>query len=152
MQERFEERMSLMQEELEQKRNLEKTSVVEQVAQLRRDYSASISSCDENSESIKELEPYTRMQSIAHTPPSGTPSTTPDLSSRVVIGEERKTEVHSLNPSSVLSEQDDDIQSGYVEITCVDGEFETSYLDDSLQTLSRFTDQVDAVPEKTTVK
>lgn len=150
MQQRFDERVSLMQEELEQKSNLEKAALIDQLKQLRRDYSASFSSCDENSGSIKELEPYARMQSVANTPPSSTPmSTTPDLSSRIVIGEESRTEVHSLK---LYSDQDGDLQTGYIEISCIDGNLETSYLDESLQTLGRFTDQVDAVPEEMTVK
>ena len=151
MQQRFDERVSLMQEELEQKSNLEKDALIDQLKQRRRDYSASFSSCDENSESIKELEPYARMQSVANTPPSSTPtSTTPDLSSRIVIGEESKTEVHSRKQPPLYSDQDDDLQTGYIEISCVDGNLETSYLDESLQ--SRFTDQVDAVPEELVLK
>lgn len=144
MQERFDEKLSLMQEELEKRTSEEKVELIDKVKQLRREYSASISSVDESSESIKGLEPYTRMQSIAHTPSSSTP----DLSNRIVIGQEREAEVHSPNQLKSdhinLSEGDSDIQTGYIEISCVKGSLEMSYLDDSLQRKGLLTDQVDA--------
>lgn len=145
MQDRFDMQMTLMQDELEKRSNQEKAELLDQLQQLRRDYSASFSSVDENSESIKELEPYSRMQSIAHTPPSTTPmSSTPDLSKRIVIGEERATEVHSPNQLTTpqnLSEQDDDIQTGYIDISCVEGNLEMSYLNESLQKIHQLTEE-----------
>ena len=152
MQEIFDSKMSLMQEELEKKSNQEKAELIDQLKQIRREYSASISSVEENSESIKELEPYTRMQSIAHTPPYSTPtrmSSTPDLSKRIVIGQEREPEVHSpnqlTNDSSHhnLPKEDSDIQTGYIDICCVKGNLEMSYLNESLQRLDCHTEEVD---------
>ena len=147
MQEKFDQRIALMQEELEQRSNQEKA---ERLNQLRRDYSASISSVDENNESIKELEPYTRMQSVVHIPPSM--SSTPDISKRIVIGEEREAEVHSPNQLTSnsrrhnLSEEDSDLQTGYIDISFVKGNLEMSYLDESFEsrTLSEHVDADDS--------
>ena len=149
MQEKFDQRIALMQEELEQRSNQEKAELLNQ---LRRDYSASISSVDENSESIKELEPYTRMQSVVHTPPSCTPmSSTPDISKRIVIGEEREAEVHSPNQLTSNSHrhnlsEEDDLQTGYIDISFVKGNLEMSYLDESLESraLSEHLDAADS--------
>ena len=146
MQENFDRRVALMQEEFEKRSNQENAECLDQ---LRRDYSASISLVDDNNESVKELEPYARMQSVVHTPPSCTPmSSTPDLSKRIVIGEERQTGVHSPNQLSttsnhrILSEEDSDLQSGYIDISFVEGNLELSYLDESLETKS-FSEHVD---------
>lgn len=160
MQERFDEKLSVMQEELEKRSSQEKAELIDQLKQLRRDYSASISLVDENSESITELEPYTRMQSIAHTPPSSTPplSSTPDLSKRVVIGQEREMEVHSPSQLAAdshhinLSEEDSDIQTGYIEVSCVGQGLELSYLDESFQRKGLLTEQVDSVSYATRTK
>lgn len=151
MQENFDKQVALLQEEMDKRSNQEKAELLDQ---LRRDYSASISSVDENSESIKELEPYARMQSVIDTPPSctSTPSSsTPDLSKRIVIGEERREEVHSPNQLTVkpihhqlLPEEDGDVQTGYVDISFVEGNLEMSYLDESLQEAGTFSEQVDA--------
>lgn len=147
MQENFDKQMALMQEEFEKRSNQEN---VELLDQLRRDYSASVSIVDDNNESVKELEPYARMQSVVHTPPSCTPmSSTPDLSRRIVIGEERQAEVHSPNQLTTtsihhnMSEEDSDLQTGYIDISFVKGNLELSYLDESLETKS-FSEHVDA--------
>ena len=147
MQESFDKRVALMQEEFEKRSNQEDA---ERFHQLRRDYSASTSSVDDKNESIKELEPYARMQSVVHTPPTRTPmSSTPDLSKRIVIGEERHAVVHSPNQLTTdssyrnLSEEDSDLQIGYIDISLVEGNLEMSYLDESLETKSLI-EQVDA--------
>lgn len=157
MQERFDLNLSVIQEELEKRSSQEKAELIDQLKQLRHDYLASISLVDENSESIKKLEPYTRMQSIAHTPPSSTPSlsSTPDLSKRVVIGQEREAEVHS--PSQLAAdayhiEEEGDIQTGYIEVSCVEEGLELSYLDESLQRKGLLTEQIDSVSQATMTK
>ena len=146
MQENFDKQMAVMQEEFEKRSNQEN---VELLDQLRRDYSASVSIVDDNNESVKELEPYARMQSVVHTSPSCTPmSSTPDLSKRIVIGEERQAEVHSPNQLTTtsnhhnMSEEDNDLQTGYIDISFVEGNLELSYLDESLETKS-FSEHVD---------
>ena len=152
MQAQFDEKLALMQEELEKRSNQEKPEHLDQLKQLRRDYSASISSVDENNESIKELEAYARMQSIVHTPLSSTPtSSTPDLSKRIVIGEERKEMVHSPNQLASNFHPDSDTESGYIDISYVKGNLELSYLDESLQTLN-FTEQVDTDSQQDVAK
>ena len=146
MQENFDRKVALIQEEFEKRSNQEDAEIFHQ---LRRDYSASISSIDDNNESIKELEPYARMQSIVHTSPSCTPvSSTPDLSKRIVIGEEREAVVHSPNQLTTnsshcnLSEEDSDLLTGYIDISLVEGNLEMSYLDESLEKKS-FVEHVD---------
>ena len=145
MQESFDKKVALMQEELEKRSNQENAEFYDQ---LRRDYSASISSVDETNESIKELEPYARMQSVVHTPPM---SSTPDLSKRIVIGEEREAEVHSpsqLTSNSSPHNLSEDLQTGYIDISLVGGKLEMSYLDESLS----FSEHVDADTQETKMK
>ena len=145
MQDNFDKKVALMQEELEKRSNSGNTEFFDQ---LRRDYSASISSVDDNNESIKELEPYARMQSVVHTPPM---SSTPDLSKRIVIGEEREAKVHSPNQLTSnssphnLSEENSDSQTGYIDISLVGGKLEMSYVDESLS----FSEHVDADTHET---
>ena len=160
MQERFDLNLSVIQEELEKSSSREKAELIDQIKHLRHDYLASISSVDENSESIKKLEPYTRMESIAHTPSSSTPplSSTPDLSKRVVIGQEREAEVCSPIQLAAdachinISEEESDTQTGYIEVSCVGEGVELSYLDESLQRKVLLTEQVHSVSQATMTK
>lgn len=152
MQESFDKKVALMEEEFEKRSDQEDAELYHR---LRRDYSASISSVDDNNESIKELEPYARMQSVVYTPPSSTPmSSTPDISKRVVIGEERQAVVHCPNQLTAnsshcnLSEEDSDLQTGYIDISLVEGNLEMSYLDESLETKS-IIEHVDAADTET---